>query len=521
MKFDDCVAALATVHDLKRTASAYVVDYSHLGADDLRANIIKTTNQYTHPEALQAALEEALWNDPNLDHRVLAEIIIAEILINEFSYLISLKDLYEKISQVEQAIVNESNEKKLKDLAGGAQGTPKYQALSLYNFVLETAWQQCDSKSVDEANLLRKLRARLRITNREHRLLEATLGKYPKPHNELHSHSEALDAIRTLQALGLVMVIRDDSKEKFAVIPEEVAQQMRTSLGHELRRFGYLQLLAVKHVKKKAYLQEVLKKCGIDVGNEGIAELNEKIIESVKPSVLIGGLSPKDGLSNEVLYQWCGELHLPVAGAKAERIQRIIEFYDQLQVGGTGEDDSRKVLYHFFDELARRDIQALHAQQVIEKDLEIEHKFEAATAYLFEIKLNHPPLKQAGTSHCDGLLSFRDNYVMWDNKSKESPVNLADHLAQFHGYMAKSDKPVPIFLVIGPDFTPESESVALAYTAENIGRNIALIAASELKELAELWASESNRRNTEPFPLGLFASPGRFSLEAVKASIGK
>lgn len=63
----------------------------------------------------------------------------------------------------------------------------------------------------------------------------------------------------------------------------------------------------------------------------------------------------------------------------------------------------------------------------------MERYFEEATSYLFETKLNHTPLRQAGTEHSDGLLSFRDNYIMWDNKSAETQVNLKDYIKQFAG----------------------------------------------------------------------------------------
>ena len=102
---------------------------------------------------------------------------------------------------------------------------------------------------------------------------------------------------------------------------------------------------------------------------------------------------------------------------------------------------------------------------------------------------------------------------MWDNKSKESPglINLKDHIAQFDGYMNNSDKPVPVFLVIAPGFTEESEGEAIRYHAQHFDRNIVLITASELKNLAEEWVSENNRNREESFPLGLLASTGRFS----------
>lgn len=102
---------------------------------------------------------------------------------------------------------------------------------------------------------------------------------------------------------------------------------------------------------------------------------------------------------------------------------------------------------------------------------------------------------------------------MWDNKSKERPglVNLRDHIGQFHGYMEQSEKPVPVFLVIAPGFTEESEVEATRYHAEHFSRNLVLITAGELKSLAEEWSSRDNKNREQPFPLGLFAASGRFN----------
>ena len=148
---------------------------------------------------------------------------------------------------------------------------------------------------------------------------------------------------------------------------------------------------------------------------------------------------------------------------------------------------------------------------MIEKDLEIETKFEEATKYLFAQKLNHTPLQQRGSNHPDGLLTLQSSYLMWDNKSKESPVNLKDHIGQFDAYIDQADKPVPIFLVIAPDFTDASDAEAVRYHASHFDRNIALITAKDLKDIAEEWSSDKNKKREEPFPLGLMASTGRFS----------
>ncbi len=258
MRFDDVVDAIPTLHALKRTASAHVVDYAHLGTDDLGANIKRVKNQFTHPEAVQDALDNVFHRDQDLSHRVLAPLIVRDILLNEHGYLLPLAELQDKTTEIEQGVVNESNEKDIKDLCGGRDDSEHYRNLSLYHFVLETAWKHRDTKSVDEANLLRKLRGRLRITEREHRLLEAMLAKYPKPRNEIHTREEMIHCIRTLQSLGLLFELRDNDGQDFVVIPEEVAEVAREVLGIEIRLPGYLAMLQDKRVRLRAYLMDAL-----------------------------------------------------------------------------------------------------------------------------------------------------------------------------------------------------------------------------------------------------------------------
>ena len=191
-------------------------------------------------------------------------------------------------------------------------------------------------------------------------------------------------------------------------------------------------------------------------------------------------------------------------------IPRIILHFEQLRPRVEQEVDERELWYDFYVELASRDYDTLRSQHIIDKDLEIESKFEDATEFLFAEKLNHTPLQQAGSNHPDGLLSLGANYLMWDNKSKERPVNLGDHLRQFDAYMDQADKPVPVFLVIGPTFTEQSEADAVRYHAQHFDRTTTLITAGELKLLAGEWSSPENKNREEPFPLGLLAATGKF-----------
>ena len=512
MKFDDVVDNIGSVPDLKRIASAHVVDYRNLKEKELRDALKKVKPQYLHPETVYTNLEEALCEEKDINKRVLSMIILSDILLEEYDYTLPNDSLEEQVIAFEQKVINQSNEIDILKLSSGKKDSQRFKNLQLYSFVLQVAWEHRNTKTPDEANLLRKLRRKLKINEYSHIMLEAKLGKFPKPNNELHTRGEISSSRRFLQGLGLLFSIKDKNGDRYDIIPEELVKIMREYFRKEIRTEGYMVMLQHKWLRKKSYLQSILKKAKMEFSTyETISELQEKIIRNVFPSTLLATFS------SEKLYQWCSELKMPVSGSKKARIRRIIDHYDQLNLKVSEEEDERELWYKYYEEFASRNHELLRSQELIEKDLEIEHKFEEATSYLFEKKLNHTPLKQPGSNRPDGLLSFKDMYVMWDNKSKEAPglVNLKEHIKQFNGYIEHSDKPVPIFLVIAPGFTEESEMLAIQYAAEHIGRNIVLMTAKELKELSEEWASDKNKKREEPFPLGFLAKPGRFNRQVL------
>lgn len=512
MKYNEAVSAVPTLNDLKRIASAHVVDHSHLQEEELRSALIKVRPQYLHFDTVKDGLDAAFCRQESASQRVLAEMILNEVLLNEDGYMLEESQTEEKVMEVEQRFVNLSNETELSSLAAG-KSPDRRRDFDLYYFVLQVAWEHEDNKSPDEANLLRKLRGKLRISAWDHIVMEAKIGKFPKPNNEIHTRGEIREVRRRLHTLGLLFTCRDDDRKNYDVIPEELVAVMRQVMEKEIRTSSYRVLLKHKLVRRKNYLQETLDKAGIGWNaSDTVDVLSQRILTTVRPSLLLGGVTSRDGLSVEELYQWCSELGLAVSGSKQERVLRIINYYDSLRQTVAPSEDERAVWYAVYEALASRDCASLRARRIISKDLEVEHKFEDATSYLFEHKLRHTPLKQGGTNHPDGLLTFKDRYVMWDNKSKESEVSLRDHLKQFNEYMNRADKPVPVFLVIGPSFTPDSEMLAVQYTADHLDRNIVLITATELKALAEEWSGPQNKRREEPFPLGLLAArAGRFN----------
>jgi hypothetical protein len=512
MDFETAVSLVGTVTDLRRIASAHVIDHNQLKDDELRSALVKSKPQYTASEVVTKALVEVLHREPKDSARALNRILLVDVLLDQFDCQLPFEETDAKVIACEQNILDRSNELDLEQLACGDKSAARFRDLETYNFVLGVAWEQRDSVSPDEANLLANLRRHLRVNEFEHRVLEAKMRRFPKNGNELHTRGEISSTRRGLQQAGLLFCIRQDGTD-YDVIPDELAAELRRVLGIELRSDAYRELFKFHKLRTKAHLTDVLERAGVAYGkSDKVDALIERVVLNVRPSKAIASASPRYGLSSEELADWCRDLGISPYGTMDERVQRVIAHFAALRPRVEADVDERSLWYDFYAELACRNRDVLRAQHLIEKDLEIESKFEHATQFLFQAKLGHTPLKQSGTDHPDGLLSLKSDYLMWDNKSKDAPAafHLKDCLAQFDRYMNAADKRVPIFLVIAPAFSDESEVEAIRYHSEHFDRNIVLITAVELKALAEEWSSPQNKNRETPFPLGLLAASGRY-----------
>ena len=505
MKYQNCVTSLNNTNDLKRIASAYVEDCRRLDATELKASLLKTEGQYTSYENIEKQLERLKLHE-NPVVRIIVPIILQGYLLDEDEFTSPCKMTEEAVLKYEQAIIDASNNFDYKSMS---------KDFSLLKFVLDAAWEHEDSISVDEKNLIDKIRKYLNISIREQNMLEAKAGRYPTPGNFLHSRSE-IDAVRkALQSAGVLFCVKNSDNVPCDIIPDEIAVALRKYYGIEIRNYGYKQLIQyVTKITKKQYLIDIVNKFNdnpntatVDVPQGAtVSFLQDLILRTIKPSNLIGGFSPKDGLSMTDLQKWCATLGESVYGTKAALIARILDHYDRVRKIEVSTEDDREKYYRVFHELACRDLAFLRENGIITKDLECEHAFEKATNYLFEIMLKNKPLLLPGTEHPDGKLSFNDKYILWDNKSKETDVNLQDHISQFDKYIKSADKPVAVFMVIAPSFTENSlkECVKYALSSDTL---ILLITADELKEVAEQW---HKNHPEESFNLGFFKQSGRF-----------
>ena len=507
MKFIEFVEQIPSITIAKRIASAYVADYRRLGFEEIKEFLIKTASQYTSYENIAERLAE-IRLDISRANRIIAPILLRDYLIDQDDFISSCKDTDTAIINYEKAIIDESNNFDLSKMN---------RDFSLFNHMINTAWEHNNDISVDEKNLLEELRKYLNISIREQHILEAKSERFPSLGNTLHSLDDIDNARKLLQSKGLLMTIKNTEGVLCDIIPEDIAYSIRRYFGIEMRSYGYEKLVdyVIKKTKKQ-YLIDIVNKASqyskvasIEISNNPtVSELKAVILRAIKPSNLIGGFSPRDGLDVTMLSAWCSDLNLNTSGNKNSLILRILEYYDSQRRIEMKTSDDREKLYTVFHELANRDLRSLRANGIIEKDLQCEHYFESATNYLFEKLLFNKPLTLTGTEHPDGKLSFKNKYIMWDNKSKESPVNLKDHIQQFDSYIRNSDKEVVVFIVIGPDFTENSIKECVDYSLNN-DTQILLITADELKTVADSW---NKKHPGEMFNLGYFKQNGRFDI---------
>ena len=499
MKIEECFNNISTIVDLKRIANAYVIDSKQLTQEELVKALLKTAPQYSNIDNLRKTWDSIILNDKR-DVRVLGPILILNILLNKDDFQESQKIVDEEIIKYEQQIINESNE---------YQDKNANEREKLFKFILESAWGNDDNISVDEKNLIEKVRLKFGITYREYRILEAQIKKFPQNNNLVHTKSQINDVRKYLQLNGIICSIRDAHNTDYDILPAEIADNLRKMFNIEIKESGYQQLINFKFVKSKAYLADCLSKSNIDYDTNGtLGYLQTLVIERVNPSNLLGGYSLTDGLDKGTLFEWCKKLEINVSGTKPELVQRIIRYYDNYKQIETESKDSREILFEVYEELADRNLQFLRKQNILSKDLECERNFEIATNYLFEKILRHKPLLLKGTDHPDGILSFNDKLIMWDNKSKERQVKLLDHIKQFDRYIRNSEKQVSVFMVIAPDFSLDSTKECAKYALTN-DTQILLITAKELKTLAIKW-QQKHKNDEISFPLGYFKQNGRF-----------
>ena len=356
------------------------------------------------------------------------------------------------------------------------------------------------------------------ISLEEHWMLQAKLNIFPKPFNEkednnLHNAEEIKNVTRSLQSDQILMLIMGDDKEKYYVIPDEVADVIREKWNIQLSKKAYLSLLENRKFFNKERLKRIANEANIHVKYATNENLIEQIMKHVNPSDALTTFVPKEDLNKE-LEKLCVSITNKKGSSKRDRIDRIFRTLDELSHKKPSYEDPRKIYFQYFEQLAHRNHKELRDLKIIEKDLDIEKAFEEGTRYIFESIFNHELGVMQGTDHPDGKIRINENSILlWDNKSKETKCKLKSHLDQFHRYLRDSSDNVMTFLVIAPEFDANSEQIAHIQKAkENI--TFSLVNAVDLKFIAEEW--QKSKVKKKKFPLSVFNIAGKVDHNMLK-----
>ena len=476
-----------------RILGSYLKSTKGLSDDDLTERLKNEGKQIAAKDRILDAFHTV---EENVHTRNLKWIILTGVLLQEETHSLEESRLEAKVIEYEKEIVKRA--KSLDYFDKKKHDETRWHHYDTYRIVLEAAWRNRDDISADEANLLSVLRDQLNISMDEHWAIGAHLGRFPKAKCSLHTPEEIHEARKHLQKNSLLWSFRDDSDRRIDIVPYEVVQVLATYVARqELQRTNYHRLLQNDSIKLPD-LRDVLRSREMDrYGNKD--ELIARIVEShIRPSDVL------DSLDGPKLADMCRMVALKSSGSKADRISRLIDFYDDLTFEDRTTQDEREEWYNNYELLAARSYSDLKAKKIINKDLDIEHQFEKATDFLFESKL-HVSIdhKKKGIKADGRILLDNRQSMLWDCKSVEKVVNLQDHLeTQFDGYLRKeaasANQPLA-FLVIGPAFSPHSLKLCHQYKART-NWDIALVTAEGLKRLAELWSSSSPGKR---FPIRL------------------
>ena len=357
----------------------------------------------------------------------------------------------------------------------------------IYETVLDTVLED-RVVSVDEWNVLEKLQKKLDINLQKHWILRITRDLFDEVNKKDRLTSEKIIMhLRELEKRGLLFFIDKDGRRW--IIPEEIADKLKSIFGMELVDYKYEELLNNPVITNKDKVN-FLKKSGIDVRGSS-EKLNKTIIANrLRPSDFLNSLSGKS------LYRISNKLAIKKSGSKNQKIKRIVKHYDERYIPSEKPEDRREIYYKFYEDLANRNQSVLMKKGIINKGEEIGSKFEEATRYLFGnvlgFTLQSPVIKSRRHGvKADGKATKYNDFIIWDCKTKDKHFTMStSERRQFIDYIneyKKADSNNFIsFLIITPEIkNPANLRKQLTDIKGETGVDISIIKAIDLKEFAE------------------------------------
>ena len=480
MKVADAIKQMSK-QPLQRIVDSFTKDFPKPDEAQARDIILRNVEELTDGKRITTVLQ---FDGPFKDQ--IRQILMLEAFVNRPDWSASEQDIVESLTRLEQDVLD----------AAVAEDSLRYEDPERIEILKDVLMAALNDKLITfrELNLLRTLRDSLGLSEAVFRIVLAQLEHFPQRGNVLHTPSECRDVLNKLQWGGIVFHCNKADGAPY-VIPDEIRASVMDALGLELGLHAWGLLLDALMVSqlKQTLIRKKLPSSGTK------SELKGRVISS--------GLSPSRALgilSSEELRQLCSSLPgVPVSGTKAERIRRDHRLLRQSDhEGGVRRSLARRAILQVpAGTRPTRPREPAGEPDHHDRDLDIEHGFEAATRFLFESRLGLKLMEMTGSEHPDGCIRFggrrkrAGDVLMWDNKSTETAYTFPpSHLRQFKRYIRDSSDPVACFLVVVAVADDSAMDRVWQLAADCAGTNVAVIAAENLGWVAEEWWSRGHRR---------------------------
>lgn len=356
-----------------------------------------------------------------------------------------------------------------------------------------------------------------------HRL--SAIDRFPKV-SRSDSPEHARDTIEkglwSLQEQALVYEINDEDHHELVGIPDDYVDTVRDWLYYEMSDQNFLQMLeTLDPFDRQSVLVEARERFDIEGKNYGRNQnRRENIVKAgIYPSELLRTVVDKGDLKT-VVDQYGLDAHKQKTD---EMVSAIIDYFERSQKAVDDDEPAVDLYLDTYEKIADGSVTEIppQLQDLVDADNpeeKLDILFEEATAEIFREAFGLDGTNQLGQKAigmvADGEVEQDGRWLLWDNKRRRRQFRLgSDARSKIKSYIDTKDKQheVEWFLIIAPDFT-EGAATNAAQLEMQIGKDIRLVRAADLKELAELW-QENYAAEGRELPLSVFYGSGVFDVD--------
>lgn len=361
----------------------------------------------------------------------------------------------------------------------------------------------------------------------------ASIDRFPKVRRS-DKPEHALDTIEkglwSLQEQAIVYEVGGETTNELVGIPEEYTGYIREWLYYEMSEDNYRRMLeAIDAFDRQSVLIDVRNHFGIESKTGG---RNDRRRESIVKDGVFPSEALRYALEKEELKAIVDRYGLDAHKQKTEEmIAATIDYFEQSQKSVHDDDPAARLYLSAYEDIADGTVRQVppQLQDLVDSDNptdKLDVLFEDATAEIFEqiFNLSGTNLlgQQASGVVADGEIEQDGRWLLWDNKRRARGFKLGSTTrSKIKDYTDTKNEhhDVEWFLIIAPEFSDQAETNAKQLEIQ-VGEDIRLVRAADLKQFAERWEEEYAEEGRE-LPLSVFYGSGMFDPEMAMEVLAK